>query len=255
MSTRSAAPPRGGVVMACRRDRIGASAPPAGTRCPRPALCVRDRRGRDRGPACCRPGWPAGTCQPSRRFRRPRARRRATRGDRASRRRGRDQRCGLGPGRPMARPTAGSEPRCSVRCSARRCSARTSACWSPAWPPARCSTRSWPPRASPRPPRPSWPRRRQRCKCWARRPGSAPRWWTAARPGPAPIVLVGGGDPTLAAGKPPAGDYPQPATLAGLAARTAAGCCGPAARTACELGYDTSLYTGPAWRPAGRTAT
>ena len=29
------------------------------------------------------------------------------------------------------------------------------------------------------------------------------------------IVLVGGGDPTLAAGRPPAADYPQPATLSG----------------------------------------
>ncbi|MGH3305078.1 MAG: D-alanyl-D-alanine carboxypeptidase, partial [Streptosporangiaceae bacterium] len=27
------------------------------------------------------------------------------------------------------------------------------------------------------------------------------------------VVLVGGGDPTLAAGRPPAADYPQPATL------------------------------------------
>lgn len=39
--------------------------------------------------------------------------------------------------------------------------------------------------------------------------------------GPDDIVLVGGGDPTLAAGTPPATDYPQPATLLALAARTA----------------------------------
>jgi serine-type D-Ala-D-Ala carboxypeptidase/endopeptidase (penicillin-binding protein 4) len=58
------------------------------------------------------------------------------------------------------------------------------------------------------------------------------------------IVLVGGGDPTLAAGTPPASDYPQPATLLELARRTA-----KALRTrgqhSVTLGYDTSLYTGP----------
>lgn len=37
----------------------------------------------------------------------------------------------------------------------------------------------------------------------------------------ASIVLVGGGDPTLAAGRYPAADYPQPATLSSLAAATA----------------------------------
>ncbi len=40
-----------------------------------------------------------------------------------------------------------------------------------------------------------------------------------ARPGL--LTLVGGGDPTLAAGPPPRSDYPQPATLASLAASTA----------------------------------
>jgi serine-type D-Ala-D-Ala carboxypeptidase/endopeptidase (penicillin-binding protein 4) len=58
------------------------------------------------------------------------------------------------------------------------------------------------------------------------------------------IVLVGGGDPTLAAGRPPAGDYPQPATLLQLASATAhvlreRGVHGV------QLGYDASLYTGP----------
>src|SRR5580704_17517485 len=38
---------------------------------------------------------------------------------------------------------------------------------------------------------------------------------------PGDIVLVGGGDPTLAVNQYPAGDYPQPATLASLAALTA----------------------------------
>jgi serine-type D-Ala-D-Ala carboxypeptidase/endopeptidase (penicillin-binding protein 4) len=58
------------------------------------------------------------------------------------------------------------------------------------------------------------------------------------------IVLVGGGDPTLAAGRPPAGDYPQPATLLQLASATA-----QALRErgvhGVQLGYDTALYSGP----------
>jgi D-alanyl-D-alanine carboxypeptidase/D-alanyl-D-alanine-endopeptidase (penicillin-binding protein 4) len=62
------------------------------------------------------------------------------------------------------------------------------------------------------------------------------------------IVLVGGGDPTLAAGRPPAADYPQPATLLQLATKTAR-----ALRergvTAVHLGYDASLYTGPGLAP------
>jgi serine-type D-Ala-D-Ala carboxypeptidase/endopeptidase (penicillin-binding protein 4) len=66
--------------------------------------------------------------------------------------------------------------------------------------------------------------------------------------GPSSIVLVGGGDPTLAAGSPPASDYPQPATLAALAARTAR-----ALRAkhvlAVRLGYDASLFTGPVMAP------
>lgn len=58
------------------------------------------------------------------------------------------------------------------------------------------------------------------------------------------IVLVGGGDPTLAAGRLPASSYPQSATLLDLARQTA-----QALRARGEhsvtLGYDTSLYTGP----------
>jgi serine-type D-Ala-D-Ala carboxypeptidase/endopeptidase (penicillin-binding protein 4) len=63
------------------------------------------------------------------------------------------------------------------------------------------------------------------------------------------IVLVGGGDPTLAAGRPPAADYPQPATLAALARATAA-----ALRARHQhrirLSYDTSLFTGPQLAPS-----
>jgi serine-type D-Ala-D-Ala carboxypeptidase/endopeptidase (penicillin-binding protein 4) len=58
------------------------------------------------------------------------------------------------------------------------------------------------------------------------------------------IVLVGGGDPTLAAGPQPATDYPQPATLRELAARAAAAL-RARGRHKVHLGYDTSLYSGP----------
>jgi serine-type D-Ala-D-Ala carboxypeptidase/endopeptidase (penicillin-binding protein 4) len=62
------------------------------------------------------------------------------------------------------------------------------------------------------------------------------------------IVLVGGGDPTLAAGSPPASDYPQPATLQELARLTAAAL-RARGRHSVQLGYDTSLYTGPGLAP------
>jgi serine-type D-Ala-D-Ala carboxypeptidase/endopeptidase (penicillin-binding protein 4) len=62
------------------------------------------------------------------------------------------------------------------------------------------------------------------------------------------IVLVGGGDPTLAAGAPPAADYPQPATLLELARQTAAAL-RARGRHSVRLSYDTSLYTGPGLAP------
>ena len=65
---------------------------------------------------------------------------------------------------------------------------------------------------------------------------------------PASIVLVGGGDPTLAAGSPPASDYPQPATLKALAAQTAKALRARGHRTV-RVGYDTSLYAGPGLAP------
>jgi D-alanyl-D-alanine carboxypeptidase/D-alanyl-D-alanine-endopeptidase (penicillin-binding protein 4) len=63
------------------------------------------------------------------------------------------------------------------------------------------------------------------------------------------IILVGGGDPTLAAGRPPATDYPQPATLASLAAKTARAL-HARHRSSVRLGYDTSRYTGPLLPPS-----
>ncbi len=62
------------------------------------------------------------------------------------------------------------------------------------------------------------------------------------------IVLVGGGDPTLSAGHPPAADYPQPATLTELARATARALLAHGERSV-QLGYDTSLYTGPGLAP------
>ena len=62
------------------------------------------------------------------------------------------------------------------------------------------------------------------------------------------IVVVGGGDPTLAVNQFPARDYPQPATLASLAAATARALKSQG-RTTVSVGYDTSLYTGPDLAP------
>jgi len=66
---------------------------------------------------------------------------------------------------------------------------------------------------------------------------------------PASIVLVGGGDPTLAVNPFPVRDYPRPATLASLAA-AAARTLKANGRDAVSLGYDTSLYTGPDLAPS-----
>jgi D-alanyl-D-alanine carboxypeptidase/D-alanyl-D-alanine-endopeptidase (penicillin-binding protein 4) len=62
------------------------------------------------------------------------------------------------------------------------------------------------------------------------------------------ILLVGGGDPTLAVNAYPAQDYPAPATLANLAAATARALKAQR-RTRVSVGYDTSLFTGPLLAP------
>jgi serine-type D-Ala-D-Ala carboxypeptidase/endopeptidase (penicillin-binding protein 4) len=68
------------------------------------------------------------------------------------------------------------------------------------------------------------------------------------------IVLVGGGDPLLASRRPAAGVHPDPvpATLPDLAAATATALRAKGIR-AVSLGYDASLFTGPAanqhWLP------
>jgi serine-type D-Ala-D-Ala carboxypeptidase/endopeptidase (penicillin-binding protein 4) len=58
------------------------------------------------------------------------------------------------------------------------------------------------------------------------------------------VVLVGGGDPTLAVNEYPSSDYPRPATLAQLAAGTARALKAEGHQSV-RLGYDTSLYSGP----------
>ena len=89
--------------------------------------------------------------------------------------------------------------------------------------------------------------------------GPSARFRTKVVAGPrdSAIVLVGGGDPTLAAGLPPASDYPQPATLLDLAKQTSAAL-RARGRHSVSLSYDTSLYSGPGlapgW-PAGYVST
>jgi serine-type D-Ala-D-Ala carboxypeptidase/endopeptidase (penicillin-binding protein 4) len=80
--------------------------------------------------------------------------------------------------------------------------------------------------------------------------GGGARFTTRVVRGAAPdsIVLVGGGDPTLAVDPFPARDYPRPATLASLAASTARALKSEGRKTV-VLGYDTSLYTGPGLAP------
>jgi serine-type D-Ala-D-Ala carboxypeptidase/endopeptidase (penicillin-binding protein 4) len=81
--------------------------------------------------------------------------------------------------------------------------------------------------------------------------GAGTRFTTRVVRGAAPgsIILVGGGDPTLAVNAYPAQDYPRPATLASLAAATAR-TLKSEGRRAVSVGYDTSLYTGPGLAPS-----
>jgi D-alanyl-D-alanine carboxypeptidase/D-alanyl-D-alanine-endopeptidase (penicillin-binding protein 4) len=78
--------------------------------------------------------------------------------------------------------------------------------------------------------------------------GPDARFATTVRQQGGTIVLVGGGDPTLAVNAYPSYDYPRPATLAALAAGTARALKAQG-RNSVRLGYDISLYTGPALAP------
>ena len=78
--------------------------------------------------------------------------------------------------------------------------------------------------------------------------GPYARFTTAVRQSGGTIVLVGGGDPTLAVDGYPSSDYPRPATLAQLAQATARALKSQGHRSV-RLGYDTSLYRGPGLGP------
>jgi D-alanyl-D-alanine carboxypeptidase/D-alanyl-D-alanine-endopeptidase (penicillin-binding protein 4) len=83
--------------------------------------------------------------------------------------------------------------------------------------------------------------------------GPDARFRTSVRQGSDGIVLVGGGDPTLAVHDYPPSAYPRPATLAALAASTARALVAEGRRSV-RLSYDTSLYSGaglaPGWSDA-----
>jgi D-alanyl-D-alanine carboxypeptidase/D-alanyl-D-alanine-endopeptidase (penicillin-binding protein 4) len=74
--------------------------------------------------------------------------------------------------------------------------------------------------------------------------GPEARFSTTVRQLGGTVVLVGGGDPTLAVNEYPSSDYPRPATLAQLAASTARALKAQG-RKSVQLGYDTSLFSGP----------
>ncbi len=69
-----------------------------------------------------------------------------------------------------------------------------------------------------------------------------------AASGASDLTLVGGGDPTLSAGRYPASFYPQPASLAALAAQ-AAKALRAKGISSVHLTYDNSLFTGPTVAP------
>lgn len=78
--------------------------------------------------------------------------------------------------------------------------------------------------------------------------GADARFTTSVRQVSGGIVLVGGGDPTLAVHPYPPSDYPRPATLTALAGATARALKSQG-RRAVTLGYDTSLYGDPGMAP------
>ena len=74
--------------------------------------------------------------------------------------------------------------------------------------------------------------------------GPDARFTTTVRQVGDTVVLVGGGDPTLAVNEYPSSDYPRPATLAQLAAGTARALKARGNHSV-RLGYDTALFSGP----------
>ena len=90
--------------------------------------------------------------------------------------------------------------------------------------------------------------RRARSRRTVHHPGCRGHRSRGGRQRPASIVLVGGGDPTLTAGRAPARSYPRPASLQALAAAAARALAGQHRRSV-RIGYDTSLYSGPGLAP------
>lgn len=82
--------------------------------------------------------------------------------------------------------------------------------------------------------------------------GPDARFSTSVRQVGGTIMLVGGGDPTLAVNEYPSSAYPRPATLATLAAATARALKAQGRRSV-RLGYDTSLFSGPLMAPGWTT--
>jgi len=74
--------------------------------------------------------------------------------------------------------------------------------------------------------------------------GPDARFTTTVRQVGNTVVLVGGGDPTLAVNGYPSSDYPRPASLAQLAAGTARTLKAQGHHSV-RLGYDTALFSGP----------
>ncbi|HYI56611.1 MAG TPA: D-alanyl-D-alanine carboxypeptidase/D-alanyl-D-alanine-endopeptidase, partial [Microlunatus sp.] len=74
---------------------------------------------------------------------------------------------------------------------------------------------------------------------------------TVVRSGKKQIILVGGGDPYLAS-KTTSSTYPARASVADLAKKTAAAL-KKTKTTSVTLGYDATLFTGPAWNPTWPT--
>ena len=70
---------------------------------------------------------------------------------------------------------------------------------------------------------------------------------TVVQSGKKQIILVGGGDPYLAT-KTTSSTYPARASVVDLAKKTAVAL-KKAKRTSVTLGYDATLFTGPAWNP------
>ena len=78
--------------------------------------------------------------------------------------------------------------------------------------------------------------------------GPDARFTTTVRQVGGTVVLVGGGDPTLAVNEYPSSDYPRPATLAQLAAGTARALKARGSHSV-RLGYDAALFSGPDLAP------